>query len=113
MPNDNGIERNSNGQYVPGTIPNPVGRPKGSGNDVDRVFQKVFNEINAGDPKAKWNLRQWAEENPGEFYKLIAKKLKAEITVDTGESLIEVLTEFALNRKQKIEDMSKDSKDKV
>ena len=70
-----------------------LGKPKGAknkfGRELKEVFKKVFDEINAGDPKAKYNLRQWAEDNPGDFYNIISKMLPKEI--DLGNQDGEVL----------------------
>lgn len=59
------------------------GRPKGSKNKVTRVFREgvITAYENLGGADA---LTDWARENPSEFYKICARLIPTEMTVDAN-----------------------------
>jgi hypothetical protein len=66
------------------------GRRPGSANKITRtvkeVFEKTFRDMQA-DPDKPHALAKWAEIEPGEFYKLAAKLIPAEIKGDFNHTV--------------------------
>lgn len=63
-------------------VGNP-GKPKGAVNKSTRVVKEVFADVFSDlqeDKKA--NLKEWAKENPTEFYKLASKLIPVQLTGD-------------------------------
>lgn len=65
---------------------------------VKEVFEKTFRQLQE-DPKAAHALHNWAQVEPGEFYKLAAKliptELKGEIKHDVLPNVKMVIDEMA------------------
>lgn len=75
---------------------NLAGRPKGTPNKTTREFKElvvsVMSELQEH-PRA--NLKKWAEENPGEFYKIASKLIPTEMKNDVSltDNTIRVIRE--------------------
>jgi hypothetical protein len=76
------------------------GRQRGSSNRttklVKEVFATVFDELQ-DDPAA--NLKEWAKENPTEFYRLSAKLIPVQIAGDPENPLNVNLTTEEIKKK--------------
>jgi hypothetical protein len=76
------------------------GRTKGTPNKTTRlvkeVFANVFDQLQQ-DPKA--NLKEWAKENPTEFYKLSSKLIPVQVAGDPENPLNLNLTSEEIKKK--------------
>jgi hypothetical protein len=67
------------------------GRPKGIQNKNTRLVKEVFiNVFSELQDEKKTNLKEWAKENPGEFYKLISKLFPIQIGNEDGSGTFKV-----------------------
>lgn len=71
------------------------GKKKGTPNKLTRtVKERVLDTFNELQTDKRANLKQWAKENPTEFYKIAAKLIPTEIDAKVeGASVIKVVRE--------------------
>ncbi len=81
------------------------GRSKGTPNkitaSVKDVFSNVFTELQS-DETNDCSLKKWAQKNPTEFYKIIAKLIPFDVTTD-GNSIAGKTSVYILPDESKIE----------
>lgn len=75
------------------------GRQKGSLNKITTEVKAVLTAVHAEIGGAK-RMAEWAEENPGEFYKLWAKMLPTEIKNADGVFRVQNVTEVVVRSRE-------------
>lgn len=96
-PIDNGGKRNSKGQFVAGSVPNPKGRPKGARNKLGEAFLEDL--LEDWELNGKVALAACRESKPDAYIRTVASILPKELNVKVDP--LEELSDDELDRRIK------------